>query len=36
MTFNILCADQNITDHMKTKRNKSDEEVSTYTSKPTI
>lgn len=36
MTFNIFCADQNdITDHMKTKRNKSDE-VSTYTSKATI
>lgn len=36
-TFTILCGDQNgITDHMKTKRNKSAEEASASTSKTTI
>lgn len=36
-TFTILCEDQNgITDHMKSKRNKTAEEASTYTSKATI
>lgn len=36
MVFPILCGDQNdITDHMKTNRNKSAEEASTYTSKAT-